>query len=89
LNFDSFPFQPGPVLVRVYEEIEMLAIFFGENDLYNFRTDLLSGKIFVISYGLFILSLFLIHHFDEVRPLIESISRNTSSGSYLRWINDH
>ena len=76
-------------LVGILIFIVFAAYHFGETDLYNFRTDLLTGKVFVVSYGLFILSLILVHHFDEVRPLIESISRNTISESYLRWINDY
>ena len=45
------------------------AYHFGETDLYQFKTNTLSGKAFVIFYGLLILSIILLHHFDEVKPL--------------------
>lgn len=43
---------------------------FGETDLHQFKTDKISGKLFVISYGLVILGIILLHHYEEVKPIL-------------------
>jgi Brp/Blh family beta-carotene 15,15'-monooxygenase len=43
---------------------------FGETDLNQFKTDNIAGKLFVISYGLVILGIILLHHFEEVKPIL-------------------
>jgi len=45
------------------------AYHFGETDLHKFKTDTIWGKLFVTSYGLLILSVILLHHFEEVKPI--------------------
>ena len=47
------------------------AYHFGESDLAHYKTNTLSGKAFVIFYGLFILSIILLHHFEELAPLFQ------------------
>jgi Brp/Blh family beta-carotene 15,15'-monooxygenase len=50
--------------------IVFAAYHFGETDLYNYKTDNITGKLFVISYGLLILGIILLHHYEEVEPLL-------------------
>ncbi len=56
---------PGILLFIVFASYH-----FGETDLHQFRTDNISGKLFVISYGLVILGIILLHHFEEVKPIL-------------------
>lgn len=51
--------------------ISFAAYHFGETDLSHFKTNTLTGKLFVITYGLLILSVILLHHFEEVKPLLQ------------------
>jgi beta-carotene 15,15'-dioxygenase len=46
------------------------AYHFGETDLHQFKTENLSGKIFVSTYGLAIISIILLFHFEEVKPIL-------------------
>jgi len=46
------------------------AYHFGETDLAKFKTDTFAGKLFVVCYGLLILGVILLHHFEEVKPLL-------------------
>ncbi len=46
------------------------AYHFGETDLYQFKTDNIAGKFFVISYGFVILGILLLHHYKEVEPIL-------------------
>jgi beta-carotene 15,15'-dioxygenase len=43
---------------------------FGETDLYYFNTKGIEGKLFVTSYGLLILGVILLQHFEDVIPLL-------------------
>jgi beta-carotene 15,15'-dioxygenase len=65
------------------------AYHFGETDLNRFNTDGVAGKLFVASYGLFILSIILVHHFQEVRPIIELMTNSTVFNNEMNWINDN
>ncbi len=49
--------------------IAFAAYHFGETDLYKFNTSSKSGKIFVLSYGLLIISVILLPHFETIKPL--------------------
>ncbi len=59
------------------------AYHFGETDLYKFKTDALIGKLLVISYGLLILCMILLSHFDEVKLLLLQYE---SGHKYLQFI---
>ena len=45
------------------------AYHFGETDLNNFKTESFAGKLFVVSYGLMILGVILLSHFDDIIPM--------------------
>lgn len=62
------------------------AYHFGETDLNKFKTDTLLGKIFVITYGLVILSVMLLHHFDEVKPFFELFESGRENAVLIDWI---
>jgi beta-carotene 15,15'-dioxygenase len=49
------------------------AYHFGETDLAQFKTDTILGKLLVTSYGLVILSIILLIHFEEVKPIYQLV----------------
>ena len=63
------------------------AYHFGETDLYQFKTDTILGKLFVISYGLVILSVILLHHFQEVKPLFQMFQSGKENTAFINWID--
>lgn len=65
------------------------AYHFGETDLYKFKTDTLAGKIFVISYGLLILGVILLHHFEEVKPLFNLFNSGTKYAAFINWLDKY
>jgi len=65
------------------------AYHFGETDLHQFQTETWSGKIFIISYGLLLLGVIILQHFDEVMPLLASLSGEIGLSSQINFINEH
>jgi Brp/Blh family beta-carotene 15,15'-monooxygenase len=63
------------------------AYHFGETDLYQFNTNTLSGKAFVIFYGLLILSVIVLHHFEEVKPLFQLFSAGKENAVFINWLD--
>ncbi len=63
------------------------AYHFGETDLYQFKTNTLPGKAFVIFYGLLILSVILLHHFEEVKPLFQLFSAGKENAAFINWLD--
>ncbi len=60
------------------------AYHFGETDLHQFKTNTIAGKAFVFSYGLVILGVILLNHFEEVQPLYMQFE---SGKEYITFIN--
>ncbi len=65
------------------------AYHFGETDLYQFKTDTLLGKVFVISYGLVILSVILLHHFEDIKPMFLQFESGMENILFVNWIDEH
>ena len=65
------------------------AYHFGETDLYQFKTDTFFGKIFIISYGLLILSVILLHHFEDVMPIYLQFESGKKNAALINWIDVH
>ncbi|CAN5569900.1 Brp/Blh family beta-carotene 15,15'-dioxygenase [soil metagenome] len=63
------------------------AYHFGETDLYQFKTNTISGKAFVIFYGLLILSVILLHHFEDVKPLLQQFSAGKENAVFINWLD--
>jgi Brp/Blh family beta-carotene 15,15'-monooxygenase len=63
------------------------AYHFGETDLYQFKTNTLSGKAFVIFYGLLILSVILLHHFEELKPVFQLFSAGKENVVFINWLD--
>jgi beta-carotene 15,15'-dioxygenase len=81
-----FWFFPLPANVLF---IILAAYHFGETDLYEFRTETLAGKLVIISYGLLILSVILLHHFKEVIPVFMMFEAGKENIQAIRWIDSH
>ena len=65
------------------------AYHFGETDLHQFKTDTVLGKVFVMSYGLIILSVILMHHFDEVKPIYQLLDLGKGNELIVDWISEN
>jgi beta-carotene 15,15'-dioxygenase len=65
------------------------AYHFGETDLCEFKTNTFSGKFFVSSYGLVILAVILVHHFEEVKPILMQFNAGIKHESFIRYIGQH
>ncbi len=63
------------------------AYHFGETDLHQFKTNTVAGKLFVISYGLVILSVTLLHHFEEVKPIFLQFDSGEKNLALIEWID--
>lgn len=63
------------------------AYHFGETDLHQFKTHTFAGKLFVVSYGLLILSVILLHHFEEVKPLFQMFKAGRQNTIFINWID--
>lgn len=75
---------PGTILF-----IFFAAYHFGETDLYQFKTDTLAGKVFVISYGMIILGVILLHHFDDVITIYQLLEPGNQTPAFIKWISQH
>ena len=63
------------------------AYHFGETDLSQFKTNTVIGKLFVISYGLLIVSVILLHHFEEVKPLFQMFTAGKENSIFINWLD--
>ena len=63
------------------------AYHFGETDLYQFKTNTISGKAFVTFYGLLILSVILLYHFEEVKPLFQMFQAGKENAAFINWLD--
>ena len=63
------------------------AYHFGETDLHQFKTNGLTGKLFVISYGLVILGVILLNHFEEVRPMLQQFNAGIKHQNFINWLD--
>ena len=64
------------------------AYHFGETDLCQFKTNTIAGKLFVISYGLVILGVIILNHFEEVKPLLLQFDTGAQSGAFIKFISN-
>jgi Brp/Blh family beta-carotene 15,15'-monooxygenase len=65
------------------------AYHFGETDLYHFKTGSVTGKLFVTSYGLLILSVILLNHFEEVKPLLLQFDAGVKNSRFINWLDQN
>lgn len=63
------------------------AYHFGETDLYRFKINTLPGKAFVIFYGLLIISVILLLHFEDVKPLLQLFSAGKENAVFINWLD--
>lgn len=65
------------------------AFHFGETDLNHQKTHHFIGFLFTMSYGLLILGVILLPHFNEVRPIYEMYESGKKNSFILDWIELH
>jgi Brp/Blh family beta-carotene 15,15'-monooxygenase len=81
LTLFAFSFYFFPLAANIVFII-MAAYHFGETDLHQFNTQTLRGSIFVTSYGVLILGVILLVHFEEVMPLFMQFE----TGQKYTWL---
>jgi Brp/Blh family beta-carotene 15,15'-monooxygenase len=79
----SFP------LGGIFFFIVFAAYHFGETDLHQYKTDLLSGKIMVTAYGMLIMSVLLLNHLDEVKPIISYFDSGNQFASLFSFLESN
>lgn len=77
---------PMPALIVF---LGIAAFHFGETDLYQFDTNIISGKCFAFSYGLLIIGLILLTHLDEAWSLLHGLGVTRQDWPVLEWIHTH
>lgn len=65
------------------------AYHFGETDLNNFKTESFAGKLFVISYGLMILGVILLTHFDDIIPMFNLFESGKANQTLINFISEY
>ena len=65
------------------------AYHFGETDLNNFKTESFAGKLFVVSYGMMILGVILLSHFDDIIPLFYLFESGRSNETLINFISGY
>jgi len=65
------------------------AYHFGETDLHQFKTNTVGGKVFVFSYGLVILGVILLNHFEEVKPLYSQFESGRVYADFILFIDQY
>jgi beta-carotene 15,15'-dioxygenase len=65
------------------------AYHFGETDLHQFKTNTIAGKLFVLSYGLVILGVILLNHFEEVAPMYKLFNAGNEHNGFINWISSY
>ncbi len=66
--------------------IFLAAYHFGETDLHRFRTDTRAGKLLVITYGLVILSIILLPHYEEVKQIFLLFPSGAANINFINGI---
>jgi Brp/Blh family beta-carotene 15,15'-monooxygenase len=69
--------------------ILMASFHFGETDLYQFKSNSLLGRVFLISYGLLVINVILLVHFDEVKPLFLLFEAGRKNLSLIELISQY
>jgi beta-carotene 15,15'-dioxygenase len=67
--------------------IFLAAYHFGETDLHRFRTDTYTGKFLVITYGLVILSIILLPHYEEVKQIFLLFPSGAANIDFINGID--
>lgn len=67
--------------------IAFAAYHFGETDLHRFKTNTIAGKLFVFSYGLLILGVILLQHFEELKPLFALFEAGRANEKMILFID--
>jgi Brp/Blh family beta-carotene 15,15'-monooxygenase len=69
--------------------IVFAAYHFGETDLHEFKTNTFIGKLFVFSYGLLILGVILLHHFEELKPMFLLFESGVQHETFINFIDEY
>ena len=69
--------------------IGIAAFHFGETDLIRFNSSTLSGKFFVTSYGILILFVIILPHFETLQPLCALFKSGKQNQLFIAFINNY
>ncbi|MEX0637061.1 MAG: Brp/Blh family beta-carotene 15,15'-dioxygenase [Ferruginibacter sp.] len=65
------------------------AYHFGETDLNIFKTESFAGKLFVVSYGMMILGVILLAHFNDIIPMFYLFESGRANETLINIISEH
>lgn len=65
------------------------AFHFGETDLFIFETDSFKGKLLSLSYGLVIINVILLNHFEQVSVLLLLFKSGQNNFQLINWVSQH
>ena len=68
--------------------IAIAAFHFGETDLIQFNSTKISGKFFVTSYGILILFVIILPHFETLKPLCALFKSGKQNEMFISFIYD-
>jgi len=77
------------LLFGIFIFILFAAYHFGETDLFKFNTSKITGKLFVISYGLLILGSILLNNYEEVVILLSKFNLSEKDATLISWIGSN
>ena len=69
--------------------IGIAAFHFGETDLIRFNSTKLSGKFFVVSYGILILFVIILPHFETLKPLCALFTSGKKNEVFIAFIYEN
>ncbi len=69
--------------------IVIAAFHFGETDLIRFNTTNMSGKCFVTFYGILILFVIILPHFETLKPLCALFTSGKKNETFIAFIYDY
>jgi len=69
--------------------IGIAAFHFGETDLIRFNSTKLSGKFFVTAYGILILFVIILPHFETLKPLCALFTSGKKNEGFIAFIYDN
>jgi len=65
------------------------AYHFGETDLYQFKTNNITGLLFIISYGMIIINVILLSHFEEAKLLLKILTLNSKQTAIINLLEQY
>lgn len=67
----------------------LAAYHFGETDLVDFDSTSIAGKCLIILYGILILAVILLPHFETLKPIFALFESGRNNGNLIQFVDTH